>query len=321
MQVMKGAFPKLSIVAPLYNEAESVPAFLAAIRETAHSFGAYELIMVDDGSRDGTADAVEREKRDLPLTIVRFTRNFGQTAALAAGINAAKGTIIVAIDADLENDPADIPRLVQKLEEGFDVVSGWRQGRWRGAFFTRKIPSLVANWLISRLTGVYLHDYGCTLKAYRASHLKEVQLYGDMHRFVAAYVAWQGGRITELPVAHKPRRFGKSKYGISRILRVLLDLVFVVFMQRYFNRPMHFFGGWGFVSMCAGFLTLFLALVLKLSGGPTLIETPLPTLAALFVIIGVQFILFGVLAEILMRTYYESQHKHPYTIASSNDSH
>ncbi|RJR13542.1 glycosyltransferase [Candidatus Parcubacteria bacterium] len=318
---MKGAGPQLSIVVPLYNEVESVPLFLARVQEVAPSLGAYELIMVDDGSRDGTADAISREKGAIPLNLIRFTRNFGQTAALAAGIDRARGTTIVTIDADLENDPHDIPRLVEKLQEGFDVVSGWRQGRWKGAFLTRKIPSLVANWLISRLTGVYLHDYGCTLKAYRASALKEVKLYGDMHRFVAAYAVWHGGRIVEIPVSHTSRRFGKSKYGISRILRVLLDLVFVVFMQNYFNRPMHFFGGWGFVSICAGFLTLFLALVLKFSGGPTLIETPLPTLAALFVIIGVQFILFGVLAEILMRTYYESQQKHPYTVVDSHDSH
>ncbi|MEK7628425.1 MAG: glycosyltransferase family 2 protein [Patescibacteria group bacterium] len=308
---------ELSIIAPLYNESESVPHFLDQMRAVAPALGVFELIMVDDGSRDGTAETISRTQGSLPVQVIRLTRNFGQTAALAAGIERAKGDIIVTIDTDLENDPNDIPRLVAQLRKGYDVVSGWRQGRWASQRVTRKFPSLVANRLISRLTGVHLHDYGCTLKAYKASVLKEVQLYGEMHRFVAAYAAWRGGRIIELPVTHTPRRFGVSKYGISRTFRVLLDLVFVVFMHRYFNRPMHFFGGWGIASIAGGFLTLATALILKFSGGPTLIETPLPTLAALFVIVGVQFVLFGVLAEILMRTYYESQQKKPYSIADS----
>ncbi len=292
-----------------------MPLFFESIREVAPSLGTFELIMVDDGSRDGTSDAILREKGTIPVHLIRFGRNFGQTAALAAGIEHAHGEVIVTIDSDLENDPRDIPRLVAKLDEGFSVVSGWRQGRWKNEFFMRRLPSLTANKLISFMTGVYLHDYGCTLKAYKAEVVQDIRLYGDMHRFVAAFAAWRGGLVAEVPVSFTPRRFGKSKYGFGRIVRVLLDLVFVAFMRRYFNHPMQFFGGWGFLSIIGGFLTLCAAFALKLSGGPTLIETPLPTLAALFVIVGVQFVLFGVLAEIIVRTYYESQNKRPFSIA------
>ncbi|MBY0472770.1 glycosyltransferase family 2 protein [Patescibacteria group bacterium] len=307
--------PKLSIVVPLYNEAESMPLFFERIREAAPSFGSFELVMVDDGSNDGTVDAILREKGTMPVSLIRFGRNFGQTAALAAGIERARGDVIVTIDSDLENDPRDIPKLVEKLDEGFTVVSGWRQGRWKNEFFARRLPSVMANELISFFTGVYLHDYGCTLKAYKAEVVQDIRLYGDMHRFVAAFAAWRGGLIAEVPVSFEPRRFGRSKYGFGRIVRVLLDLVFVAFMRRYFNHPMRFFGGWGFVSIIAGFVTLCVAFGVKFAGGPTLIETPLPNLAALFVIVGVQFVLFGVLAEIIVRTYYESQNKRPFSIA------
>jgi len=308
---------ELSIIVPLFNEFESIPHFLARMREVAPELGIFELIMVDDGSRDGSRDVIARSQGTLPVQVIILTRNFGQTAALAAGIERARGDVIVTIDADLENDPHDIPKLVALLNEGYDVVSGWRQGRWSGQRLTRKFPSLIANWLISRLTGVYLHDYGCTLKAYRADVIKSVRLYGEMHRFIPAYASWQGGKVAELKVKHEPRRHGKSNYGFGRVFRVLLDLVVVVFMHRYMNRPMHFFGAWGFLSAALGVIAGFVAVLLRLLGVADLVETPLPILATLFTLVGVQLILFGVIAEILMRTYYESQNKRPYNIKKS----
>lgn len=275
----------------------------------------FEIIAIDDGSRDGSYAALSKAAHgDARVRLVRFKRNFGQTAALSAGIERAQGDVIVTIDSDLENDPADIKRLLDKLEEGYDVVSGWRQGRWSGAWLSRKLPSVAANSLISTLTGVHLHDYGCTLKAYRADVIKGVQLYGEMHRFVPAYAAWQGGTVAEIPVSHAPRKHGKSNYGMGRIFRVLLDLVVVVFMHRYMNRPMHFFGTWGLSSLGLGFLVGVLAIALRLTIGLHIIQTPLPILCALFIIVGVQLILFGVLGEMLMRTYYESQGRRPYVV-------
>jgi hypothetical protein len=221
--------------------------------------------------------------------------------------------VIVPIDSDLENDPADIPKLVAKLADGFDVVSGWRQGRWKGAYFTRKLPSETANWLISKITKVHLHDYGCILKAYKAEVIKGVPLYGEMHRFIPAYAKSQGARVTEMSVNYRARRFGKSNYGLSRTFRVLLDLLLIKFLDRYMNRPIHFFGSVGFVSLGLGALAALWAGVLKLSG-TSFIETPLPIFSALFLIVGVQLIAMGIIAEILMRTYYESQNKKSYLV-------
>lgn len=313
--------PYLSVVVPVYNEEKNIPELLerlvGALRSTGKSF---EMIAVDDGSRDGSYAALSKVAADEPhLRVVRFKRNFGQTAALSAGIERAQGDVIVTIDSDLENDPGDIARLLEKLDEGYDVVSGWRQGRWSGAYLTRKLPSMTANEIISRVTGVYLHDYGCTLKAYRADVIKGVNLYGEMHRFVPAYAAWQGGTVAEIPVSHAPRKHGKSNYGMGRIFRVLLDLVVVVFMHRYMNRPMHFFGTWGLASLGLGFLVGCLAIALRLTIGLHIIQTPLPILTALFIIVGVQLILFGVLGEMLMRTYYESQGRRPYVIRETED--
>ncbi len=270
--------------------------------------------MIDDGSRDKSFETIEKlATNDRPVVAIQFKRNFGQTAALAAGIDQARGDIIITLDSDLENDPRDIPLLLAKIQEGYGVVSGWRKNRWGGSFLTRKLPSVTANWLISRLSGVHLHDYGCTLKAYRADLIKGVQLYGEMHRFIAAYAAWQGGKVAEIPVAYKPRLHGKSNYGFSRTFRVLLDLVVIVFMHRYFNRPMHFFGGWGFASLALGGFFGLAALILRIFNLEHIIES-LPIIAALFIILGTQLILFGVMAEILMRTYYESQDKRPYVV-------
>jgi glycosyltransferase involved in cell wall biosynthesis len=305
---------KVSIVIPIYNEALNLPGLFERLAEALQQFTTpYEVIMVDDGSKDGSYQKILELAHGRPVTAIKLRRNFGQTAALAAGIERATGTIIVTLDSDLENDPRDIPKLLKKMEEGFDVVSGWRKNRWEGAFLTRKLPSITANWLISKMSGTKLHDYGCTLKAYRAEYLKGVQLYGQMHRFIPAYVAWQGGRVSELPVSYQPRMHGKSNYGTGRILRVLLDLVVIVFMYKYMNRPMHFFGGWGLWSILAGFLCGAVVMALRIFGIPNPIIS-LPVLAIFFVLVGIQFILFGVIAEMLMRTYYESQGRRPYLV-------
>lgn len=309
----------ISIVIPVYNEAKNLPGLFNRLTTVVTMLGqAYEIILVDDGSRDGSFEKIkELAQNGRPVVAIRFKRNYGQTAALSAGIAQARGDIIVTLDSDLENDPADIPLLLAKMSEGFDVVSGWRKERWQGAFLSRKLPSLMANWLISRLSGVPLHDYGCTLKAYRAELLKGVNLYGDMHRFIPAYAAWQGGVVAEVPVSYAPRIHGKSNYGMGRIVRVLLDLVVVVFMYRYMNRPMHFFGGWGLASFLLGTLAGLVSVYLKFAHLRDFVETPLPVWSALFIIVGVQLLMFGVIGEMLMRTYYESQNRRPYSVAET----
>ncbi len=316
---MSQSSPAVSVVFPVYNESGSLRPLVEQLMRVLRGIGRpYEIIAVDDGSSDGSYGILkELRQSESALRPIRFRYNAGQTAALSAGIAAATGDIIVTIDSDLENDPADIPRLIAKLEEGYDVVSGWRQGRWEGAWLTRRLPSVAANRLISKFSGVPLHDYGCTLKAYRAEAIKSIRLYGDMHRFIPAYAAWRGGKVTEIPVNHKPRMYGVSKYGFGRMPRVLLDLVVLVFLHRYMNRPMHFFGGWGLASLFSGFTAAALAVVLKVTGIRDFVATPLPILATLLIIVGVQLVLFGVIAEMLMRTYYESQDKHPYTVEES----
>ncbi len=307
---------KISIVTPLFNEEESVAPFLRELRSVLKKTGlAYQVVAIDDGSTDKTYDEMSAFSSRFPeLLIIRFSRNFGQTAALSAGLKHAEGEVIITIDSDLENDPHDINKLVDKIKEGFDVVSGWRKSRWEGHTFSRKIPSLVANWLISKIGGVPLHDYGCTLKAYRRSVIEGLSLYGDMHRFIPIYVHGRGARITEIPVAHRSRRFGKSKYGISRTFRVLLDLFFIKFFTGYLNRPIHFFGGIGLICLLLGTIAGVWSIALKILALRTFVSTPLPTFAALFLIIGVQLIIMGILAEMMMRTYYESQQKTPYVI-------
>lgn len=305
----------LSVVTPVYNEEKNLPLFFDRLTAVLRQLGrSYEIIAVNDGSTDASL----RVLRELSVSyqhtrVIEFQTNFGQTAALSAGIEEAQGEIIISIDSDLENDPKDLPRLLAKLEEGYDVVSGWRKSRWQSAFFSRRLPSQIANWLISQMTGVYLHDYGCTLKAYRAEIVKGVRLYGEMHRFIPAYASWRGGRVTEISVNHEPRQHGKSNYGISRTLHVLLDLVVAVFMHRYMNRPIHFFGTWGFLSILAGVLIGFTIVCLRFFDIPPPVES-LPILTALLVLVGAQLVLFGVMAEMLMRTYYESQNKRPYVI-------
>ncbi len=313
---MKEQIPAISVISPVYNESSNLQELIKRLHKTLQNMSvSYEIIAVDDGSSDDSYTQLSVLKQTIPvLRIIQFKHNFGQTAALSAGIEYSLGEIIVTIDSDLENHPEDIPRLVAKLQEGYDVVSGWRKGRWHGALFTRQIPSITANWIISKLTGVHLHDYGCTLKAYHRDIIKNVRLYGEMHRFIPAYAAWQGGKISELPVKYSSRVHGVSKYGFGRVTHVLLDLVVLVFLHRYMNRPMHFFGSWGLWSLFLGFIAGISAILLRLLNIKHIVDTPLPILSALLIIIGVQLVLFGVIAEMLMRTYYESQGRRPYVI-------
>jgi len=304
----------ISIILPIYNESENIPLILECLESELSGYE-YEIIAVNDGSKDDSwrklAIACAKNKR---IKAINFRRNFGQTSAINAGIQESGGSIIVLIDSDLENDPKDIPRLLSKLEEGYDVVSGWRKNRWRGNYLTRKLPSILANRMISYLSGVTLHDYGCTLKAYRKDVVKDVFLYGQMHRFIPVYCTWEGGRVAEVPVNYQPRKFGKSNYGLFRVYKVILDLIMMKFMDKYMQRPIHFFGGIGILAFVAAGLAAVFSLYLKFIGYATIIETPLPTISAVLFIVGVQMILMGVMAEILMRTYYESQRKMPFTI-------
>jgi glycosyltransferase involved in cell wall biosynthesis len=304
---------RLSIVTPVYNEEKNLPVFFDALDKALATFD-YEVIAVDDGSKDGSFKVLRQfASGDKRVKVIHFRGNFGQTAALSAGIAESSGDIVIPIDSDMENDPADIPRLLQKLEEGFDVVSGWRQKRWEGQLL-RKMPSHMANWLISRITGVYLHDYGCTLKAYRRDVIIDVPLYGEMHRFIPALASRRGARVTEIPVSFQPRPHGRSNYGISRSFKVLLDLLVIRFFDKYLSKPIHFFGGLGFMSLALGIIATLWAFERKFIQGESFIQTPLPVFAALFFIVGVQLIVMGILAEMIMRTYYESSGKHPYTI-------
>jgi glycosyltransferase involved in cell wall biosynthesis len=311
--------PNLSIVLPIYNEAESLPHLLdelvPALERTGQTF---EIICVDDGSQDGSFTELKKLRtQDERVRIVRFRRNFGQTAAFAAGFDRAKGEVVITMDADLQNDPADIPRLLAKLEEGYDVVSGWRVDRWKeGAtvLITRKLPSATANWLISTGTGVHLHDYGCTLKAYRREVVKSIKLYGDLHRFIPAIASYYGVSVAEVPVNYRSRRFGRSKYGLGRIIRVLLDLLTVRFLLSYSTRPIQIFGLMGFFCFALGVGVGIYLTFMKLVYEIDLAERPLLLLAILLVMIGVQFITMGLLGEMVVRTYHESQNKPIYSV-------
>ncbi|HRH37308.1 MAG TPA: glycosyltransferase family 2 protein [Flavobacteriales bacterium] len=308
---------RVSLIIPIYNEAQSLPMLFEHVRAALANMD-HEVILVNDGSRDGSWEAIRQVcAADKRFKGIDFRRNFGQTAAINAGIRSATGDILVLIDSDLENDPADIPMLLAKLDEGFDVVSGWRRDRWQGSYLTRKLPSLMANKLISKVSGVRLHDYGCTLKAYRREVIKDVALYGQMHRFIPVYCSWQGGRVGEVPVNYQPRRFGKSNYGLFRTYKVLLDLLLIKFLDKHMTKPIHFFGGIGFLSFIVAFFTGSLALYFKITGQKDLVETPLPVITAMFFIVGMLMILMGVLAEMMMRVYFETQRKTPYTVRGS----
>jgi glycosyltransferase involved in cell wall biosynthesis len=306
----------ISVIIPIYNEAENIPVLHERVSAALDRLGRrWELVLVNDGSTDASPALLDQvAAKDPHVTVVHFRRNYGQTAAFMAGIDHASGAIIVPMDGDLQNDPHDIVRLLVKLDEGFDVVSGWRKDRKDNAV-KRNLPSRLANLLISRVSGVHLHDYGCSLKAYRRDVLTGVKLYGEMHRFVPIYAAWNGARVTELEVTHHPRLYGESKYGLERILKVVLDLIVVKFLFRYAGKPIYLFGGFGFLSMLLGVLAGAWALALKLFFHTSLIQTPLPLLAVFLCAMGVLSILMGLLAEMLNRTYHESQDKPVYRVS------
>jgi len=305
----------LSIVVPIYNEEENIPHLHE--RVTAAMAGAdidYELILVDDGSSDGSFPLLrELAERDPRVKVIRFRRNFGQTAAMAAGFGVARGRVVIPMDGDLQNDPADIPMLLAKIDEGYDVVSGWRKDR-QDTFINRRLPSILANGLISRMTGVHLHDYGCTLKAYRREVLDGVNLYGEMHRFVPALASQVGARVAELPVRHHPRLHGTSKYGISRTMRVVLDLMTVKFLLSYSTKPIQLFGKWGIYTILAGVATGSLTLWMKFFEGMSMNRNPLLIVTAFLLFGGVQLIALGLLGEVNARTYHESQGKPIYVV-------
>lgn len=306
---------RVSIIAPFYNEQESIPNLARSLLHTLDSAGGeYALLFVDDGSTDGSTEYLAKLSSENPrVKLIQFRRNFGQTAAIAAGFDFASGDVLVTIDADLQNDPADIPAVLSKLRDGYDVVSCWRKDG-KDAWLTRKLPSRLANLLISRISGVRLHDYGCTLKGYRREVVEHIRLYGEMHRFIPIYASWAGARVTEIPVTHHPRSIGTSKYGLNRTHKVLLDLVTVKLLASYSTKPMYFFGGVGLLACCSGMFFAGWTLVDKLVNGVKAHNNPLLLLAVFLFLLGVQFILMGLVAELLIRTYFESQGKTPYIV-------
>ncbi len=321
--------PDVSVVIPLLDEAGNLPhlhaRLLAALEALSRPF---EILYVNDGSRDGSDRLLDEiAAKDPRVVVIHFRRNFGQTAAMAAGFDHSRGKILVPMDGDLQNDPSDIARLLAKIDEGHDVVSGWR--RRRQDPLSKRVPSRVANWVISYVSGVPLHDYGCTLKAYRREMIEGVALYGEMHRFIPVYASYQGARVTEIEVTHHPRERGRSHYGIERTIKVLLDLVVVKFMGSYVNKPIYLFGSIGCLSLVLAALALGASVVFKLIPPGTLwhgallhkdfVQTPLPVVGSLFALLGVFLVLQGLMAELLMRTYYESQGKRVYVVRDVKD--
>jgi glycosyltransferase involved in cell wall biosynthesis len=307
---------RISIVIPVYNEAENLPILHDSLAKNLTESGLlWEVIYVDDGSRDKSLAVLEdlAVKDAEHVTVVSFRRNFGQTAAIAAGIDHAQGDVIVLMDADLQNDPVDIPMMVSKIKEGYDVVSGWRVNR-QDKLITRKIPSNTANWLISTVTGVHLHDYGCTLKAYRREVLTGFRLYGEMHRFIPAYASSVGASIIEVPVKHHARKYGKTKYGLNRTLKVILDLFTVKFLISYSSKPIYLFGGFGIAIMTISAITLLLLLIRRQVFGIGMSQSPFFLVSTTLMIMGFQSILMGLIAELLARTYHESQQKPIYFV-------
>lgn len=308
--------PNLSLIVPVYNEEKNLPLLIEAIRAALEPLPyTWEVILVDDGSEDNSLQVMTQlaEEYSERLRVVSFRRNFGQTAAIAAGLDYARSEIIILLDADLQNDPADIPMLLEKLDEGYDLVSGWRRRR-QDKYITRTLPSNLANWLISHVTGVPLHDYGCTLKAYRREVLEGFRLYGEMHRFIPVFAHSVGARITEIPVNHHPRMFGEAKYGLERTIKVLLDLFTVKFLISYSSKPIYLFGGAGLVLITfSSALLLFLG-VRRILISTSVLLSPIFPLAIMLLIMGFQSVLMGLIAELLVRTYYESQRKPTYRI-------
>lgn len=306
----------LSIIIPSLNEEKNLSVLKKRLSDALLSFNhPWEVIFVDDGSSDGSLNVLQQLAKEDPqhVIVVSLRRNFGQTAAIAAGIDHSHGEVIVLMDADLQNDPADIPLLVEKIEQGYDVVSGWRKDR-QDPFLTRTLPSRIANWLISVVTGVHLHDYGCTLKAYRREVITGFRLYGEMHRFIPAYASNVGARIIEVPVQHHPRKYGKTKYGLGRTFKVILDLFTVKFLMSYAQKPIYIFGGAGFILIGLSVLTVVALVIRRLTLGEHLIRSPLLLLSVMLFILGFQSVLMGLQAEVLARTYHESQQKPIYTV-------
>jgi len=310
----------ISITVPVYNEQESLPHLMPALTAVLDRTGhAWEVVFVNDGSTDDSEAVLDRlAQADPRVKVVHFRRNCGQTAAMMAGIDHASGDVIIPIDADLQNDPEDIPLLLAKLDEGYDVCSGWRRDR-KDEALRRNLPSRIANRVISWVSGVSLHDYGCSLKAYRRDVIKDVKLYGEMHRFVPIYASWHGARVTEIPVRHHARKFGASKYGLERIVKVILDLLVVTFLDRYAKKPIYIFGGIGVLCLGVGAFAGAWALWLKFVQGLSLIQTPLPLVVVMMGITGVMCILMGLLAEMLTRTWHESQGKSVYLVKATRN--
>ena len=307
--------PELSLFLPVLDEEENLRPMHAKIRSALDALGkTAEVIYVDDGSTDKSLSILkEIAAEDDRVRVVALRRNYGQTAAMSAGIDAARGEILIPMDADLQNDPADIARLLEKLDEGFDVVSGWRKNR-QDKLISRKIPSQIANRIISAIGGVHLHDYGCSLKAYRRDVLQDVKLYGEMHRFIPIYASWSGARVTEIPVDHHARTMGKSKYGISRTIKVVFDLITIKFMASYQTKPLYVFGSFGLIAFLLSMVSGVWSIILKIFYGTSFILTPLPLITIVMLAISVQFFLMGLLAELLVRTYHESQDKAIYAV-------
>jgi len=307
--------PYLSVVLPVYNEEESLELQYNAILDAVKKLNrTYEIIFVDDGSTDKSAEILQSTaKKDKNVKIVFFRRNFGQTAAMAAGIDHSKGEVIVFMDSDLQNEPEDIARLLEKIDEGYDVVSGWRNNR-QDKWISRKLPSKIANRLISKVTGVPLHDLGCSLKAYRGEILRQVNLYGEMHRFIPVHASWVGAKITEIPVGHHARQFGQSKYGIKRTFKVIFDLITVKFMGSYSTKPIYIFGGTGLISLFLSGLSASAVIVMKIMLHAHITRNPLFMLSITLFIVGVLFIQMGILAEIMIRIYHESKEMPPYKV-------
>lgn len=310
--------PDISIFLPVFNEEPNLRPLQEKLEQALADLGcSAEILYVDDGSTDGSLEVLrEIAAKDSRVRVIALRRNYGQTPAMAAGIHAARGRVLIPMDADMQNDPVDIARLLDKLDEGYDVVSGWRKNR-KDPLFTRKIPSMMANWLISKIGGVPLHDYGCSLKAYRRESLEDVQLYGEMHRFIPIYASWSGARVAEIPVEHHPRTMGKSKYGLSRTIKVVFDLMTIKFMASYQTKPLYVFGWAGLLTFLVSFLCAVFAFLMKFASWPhhaDFIQTPLPVLTMVMLVLGIQFFLMGLLAEMLVRTYHESQAKAIYAV-------